>query len=63
MTKKRISILNEFTAASAPAVNKRLSPGRNGVTTTPVSKNMIKNNRIYVIMEYSFTIICKYLSK
>ena len=32
-------------AANAPAANINESPGRNGVTTRPVSKNIIRNNR------------------
>ena len=31
-------------AANAPAANINESPGRNGVTTRPVSKNIIRNN-------------------
>jgi hypothetical protein len=31
-------------AASAPTANSSESPGRNGVTTTPVSRKMIRNN-------------------
>jgi hypothetical protein len=32
------------TAASAPALNSSESPGRNGVTTRPVSAKMIRNS-------------------
>jgi hypothetical protein len=31
-------------AASAPVANSSESPGRNGVTTTPVSKNTMRNS-------------------
>ena len=31
-------------AASAPVANNNESPGKNGVTTTPVSRKMIRNS-------------------
>ena len=31
------------TAATAPATNNKESPGKNGVTTNPVSAKMIRN--------------------
>ncbi len=60
---KRISILKTPVAASVPAANKRVSPGKNGVTTIPVSRNIIKNNNMYVSAEYSLAIVCRYLSR
>ena len=35
-------------AASAPEANIIESPGRNGVTTNPVSRNIIINNTAYI---------------
>lgn len=42
--------VSEFTAVvdNAAAANIKESPGKNGVTTNPVSKNIIRNNIIYV---------------
>jgi hypothetical protein len=41
------SVLLLSTAASAPAANNSESPGRNGVTTKPVSANTIRNRMAY----------------
>jgi hypothetical protein len=39
-------------ADSAPATNSSESPGRNGVTTRPVSQNRIKNRMAYTQTPY-----------
>jgi hypothetical protein len=39
----------------APTMNNSESPGKNGMTTTPVSTKMIKNNKAYTQAPYCAT--------
>jgi len=49
---KRKAMFNDPNAANAPAANRSESPGRNGVKTRPVSKNMITKRITYVKTPY-----------
>src|SRR5690348_15036610 len=51
------------TAASAPIANNSESPGKNGVTTNPVSQNTIANKIAYTQYSYSDTNSLKWRSR
>jgi len=59
----KIQILRRPAAARAPAIKRSESPGRYGVMTSPVSKNIMRKRMTYVQSPYCWRMTGRYLSK
>jgi hypothetical protein len=62
ITIKRVRKSNDPSAVIAPAAKRSESPGKNGVTTSPVSQKIIINRIRYAHTPYDLIIASRYMS-